>query len=34
VQQPRYIRFALIAVFLWTIALGLQMTSRMFRTFP
>jgi Ca-activated chloride channel family protein len=34
VRQPRYMRFALPAVLLWTIALGLQMTLRMFRTFP
>lgn len=34
VKQPRYMRFALTAVVLWTIALALQMTLRMFRTFP
>ena len=34
VKQPRYARFALLAVVLWTIALGLQMTFRTFRTFP
>ena len=34
VKQPRYARFALAAVMLWTIALGLQMTLRVFRTFP
>jgi Ca-activated chloride channel homolog len=34
VRQPRYARFALIAVLLWTLAIGLQMTMRMFRTFP
>ena len=34
VKQPRYARFALIAVLLWTIALGLRMTARMFSTFP
>ena len=34
VKQPRYMKFALAAALLWTIALGLQMTLRMFRTFP
>jgi Ca-activated chloride channel family protein len=34
VRQPRYTRFALTAVLLWTIAIGLQMSMRMFRTFP
>jgi hypothetical protein len=34
VKQPRYMKFALAAVVLWTIALALQMTLRMFRTFP
>src|SRR5687768_3167146 len=34
VKQPRYMKFALAAVLLWTLALGLQMTLRMFRTFP
>lgn len=34
VRQPRYSRFALTAVLLWTLALGLQMGLRMFRTFP
>jgi hypothetical protein len=34
VKQPRYMKFALAAVVLWTLALGLQMTLRMFRTFP
>ena len=34
VKQPRYARFALAAVALWTVALGLQMTLRIFRTFP
>lgn len=34
VRQPRYTRFALTAVVFWMIALGLQMTLRMFRTFP
>ena len=34
VKQPRYMKFALVAVFLWTMALALQMTLRMFRTFP
>jgi Ca-activated chloride channel family protein len=34
VRQPRYARFALPAVLLWIIALALQMSLRMFRTFP
>jgi hypothetical protein len=34
VKQPRYMKFALAAVLLWTLALGLQLTLRMFRTFP
>ena len=34
VKQPRYMKFALAAVVLWTLALALQMTLRMFRTFP
>jgi Ca-activated chloride channel family protein len=34
VRQPRYARFALAAVLLWIIALALQMSLRMFRTFP
>ena len=34
VKQPRYMKFALAAVAMWTIALALQMTMRMFRTFP
>jgi Ca-activated chloride channel family protein len=34
VRQPRYTRFALAAVLLWTLAIGLQMSLRMFRTFP
>ena len=34
VKQPRYARFALIAVLIWTLALGLQMTLRVFRSFP
>ena len=34
VKQPRYMKFALAAVVLWTLALGLQMTLRMFSTFP
>jgi hypothetical protein len=34
VKQPRYMKFALVAVLLWTIALALQMTLRVFRTFP
>ena len=34
VKQPRYERFALTAVALWTIALALQLTLSTFRTFP
>jgi Ca-activated chloride channel homolog len=34
VRQPRYTRFALPAVLLWTLAITMQMTLRMFRTFP
>jgi Ca-activated chloride channel family protein len=34
VRQPRYARFALTAVMLWMAAIGMQMTFRMFRTFP
>jgi hypothetical protein len=34
VKQPRYMKFALAAALLWTVALGLQLTLRMFRTFP
>jgi hypothetical protein len=34
VRQPRYSRFALMAVIFWTLAIGMQMTMRMFRTFP
>ena len=34
VRQPRYAKFALTAVTLWTLALALQMTLRVFRTFP
>jgi hypothetical protein len=34
VRQPRYPRFALTAVMLWVVAITLQMTLRMFRTFP
>jgi len=34
VKQPRYMKFALAAVVLWTLALAMQMTMRMFRTFP
>jgi hypothetical protein len=34
VKQPRYMKFALAAVVMWTLALALQMTMRMFRTFP
>jgi hypothetical protein len=34
VKQPRYMKFALAAVALWTIALALQMSLRTFRTFP
>ena len=34
VRQPRFSRFALTAVAFWTLAIGLQMTLRVFRTFP
>jgi hypothetical protein len=34
VRQPRYSHFALTAVMLWMLAVGMQMTFRMFRTFP
>ena len=34
VKRPRYMKFALTAVALWTLALALQMTLRTFRTFP
>jgi VWA domain-containing protein len=34
VRQPRYAKFALTAVLLWTLALSLPMTFRIFRTFP
>jgi len=34
VKQPRYMKFALAAVVMWTFAIALQMTMRMFRTFP
>ena len=34
VREPRFSGFALIAIALWSIALGLQMSLRMFRTFP
>ena len=34
VRQPRFSRFALTAVGLWSIALALHMSLRMFRTFP
>jgi hypothetical protein len=34
VRQPRYAHFALTAVLLWMAAIGIQMTFRMFRTFP
>jgi Ca-activated chloride channel family protein len=34
VRQPRYYRFALIAVLMWTVAIAMQMGLRMFRTFP
>ena len=34
VKQPRYARFAFAAVMLWTLALSLQMTLRVFTTFP
>jgi hypothetical protein len=34
VRQPRFMKFALTAVLIWTVALGLQLTGSMFRTFP
>ena len=34
VRQPRFSRFALTAVAFWTLAIALQMTFRIFRTFP
>jgi hypothetical protein len=34
VKQPKYMKFALAAVVFWTLALALQMSLRMFRTFP
>ena len=34
VRQPRYSRFALMAVLLWMAAIAMQMTFRTFRTFP
>jgi Ca-activated chloride channel family protein len=34
VRQPQYPRFALTAAMLWMLAIGMQMTFRMFRTFP
>ncbi|HEV3216503.1 MAG TPA: VWA domain-containing protein [Vicinamibacterales bacterium] len=34
VRQPRFSHFALTAVMLWMLAIALQMTLRMFRTFP
>jgi hypothetical protein len=34
VRQPRYSRFALPAVLLWTLAIGMQTAFRLFRTFP
>ena len=34
VRQPRYAQFALLAAGLWTVALTLQLSTRMFRTFP
>jgi Ca-activated chloride channel family protein len=34
VRQPRYSRFALMAALLWMLAITLQMSSRLFRTFP
>ena len=34
VKQPRYQKFALAAVMLWMLALSLQMSLRVFRTFP
>jgi hypothetical protein len=34
VRQPRFSRYAITAVVFWIIAIALQMTFRMFRTFP
>jgi hypothetical protein len=34
VRQPRFSHFALTAALLWMLAIALQMTLRMFRTFP
>jgi hypothetical protein len=34
VRQPQYFRFALTAVMLWTLAIAMPLTLRMFRTFP
>jgi hypothetical protein len=34
VRQARYSRFALPAVMFWLLAITMQMTLRMFRTFP
>jgi len=34
VRQPRFAHFALTAVLLWIAAISIQMTFRMFRTFP
>ena len=34
VRQPRFMKFALTAAIIWTIAVGLQLTGSMFRTFP
>jgi hypothetical protein len=34
VKQPRYAGYAFVAVAFWTAALALQLSSRMFRTFP
>jgi Ca-activated chloride channel homolog len=34
VRQPRFTRFALTAAVLWMIAIALQMSLRLFRTFP
>jgi len=34
VRQPRFARFALMAVLIWTLAIAMQMTLRIFRTFP
>jgi len=34
VRQPRFAHFALTAVLLWMAAISIQMTFRMFRTFP